>query len=424
MTEFTLPHGDLLIASDQRDWVEGLLSSMAEPSFVEDFNKKVNIEEANANSGFWTELGRYSEIIRPYRVKNGVLTIPVKGMLMKGFPYQARGYATGYEYILEAVKRGVEDEDVAAIHLDVNAPGGTVAGCFDCVDSIFAMRGTKPITAYANESAYSAAYAIASAADDIVVARTGGVGSIGVMAAHMEVSKGLEQRGVTVTLIYAGDKKADGHSAIPLSDRAKADMQARADALHDIFVSTVARNRGLDEQAVRNTEAASFMAPLAVENGLADAVGPLGSPSASADHSNDDEEEEMSKDNQSVALADHEQAVANATAAGTETGKAAGATAERERINAILGSEEAKTRPAAANHVALNSDMSVEAAASFLKGLPEEKGEAPAEPKKSSFENAMETGQHPNVGDEVAGGGDDDDAAFLATFRASRGRTA
>lgn len=422
MTEFTLPHGDFLISPEHQPWVEQALTHLSSSTFAQEFNQKVNSAKAESDStDFWTELGWASDWLRPYRVEDGVLTIPVKGMMLKNFPYALGSWATGYEYIREAILRGAADENIHTINLDIDSPGGMVAGCFDCADAIFEARGTKPINAYANESAYSAAYAIASAADSITVARTGGVGSIGVITMHVDISGMYENAGIKVTPIYAGNHKADGNPYEPLPDDVKTRIQERIDALYTLFVSTVARNRDLSEQSVRDTEAATFMAQEAVENGLADAVGPLGSLSASADHSNDDEDDNMSKDNQSVALADHEQAVADATAAGTETGKAEGATAERERINAILGSEEAKTRPAAAKHVALNSEMTVEAAQAFLAGLPEEKSEVPDGKGKSSFQNAMDNGDHPNVGDE-ANGGDDDDAEFLATFRASRGR--
>jgi signal peptide peptidase SppA len=404
MTDFVMPHGDLLVAPESQEWIESLLATMAEPNFMERFNRKGTSEPSvSAGDDFWTEVkGTWRESLRPYTVNDGVLTIPVKGMLLKGLPYALGGYATGYEYITAAVERGVGDRQVGEIVLDINSPGGTVAGCFDCSDVVFAARGAKPIRAMANESAYSAAYAIASAADDITVARTGGVGSIGVIAAHMEVSSRLEQQGIKVTPVYAGKQKIDGQPYVPLSDEAKARMQERTDALYDIFVSTVARNRGLDEQTVRDTEAATFMAPQAVENGLADAVGTLDSLSANADPSNnDDEDEEMSTVEQAV----HDAAVAQATTDGNTAGKMTGATDERARVSTIMDSEEAKTRPAAARHVALNSNMSAEEASTFLTGLPEETPQVdPNANNGNSFADEMSNGNNPNLGADDGNG--------------------
>jgi len=408
MTDFPIPHGHFLIAPDAKDWAESLAKQMASAEFAAEFNQKVTEQAASANGDFWTELGQYSAYLRPYRVdKQGTLTVPVKGMLMKGFPFAWGGMATGYEYINAANSRGVSDEEVNRIVLEINSPGGGVAGCFDCADAIYTARGAKPIMAVADEFAYSAAYAIASSADRIAVARTGGVGSIGVMSAHIDMTSALERNGVKITPIFAGAQKADGQPFVPLSEEAKARMQERINAIYDIFVSTVARNRGLDEQTVRGTEAAVFMAPQAVEMGLADAVGSLDSLSASADQSNDDEDIEMSKENQMVAQADHETAVAAAAAEANTEGHAAGRAAERERIAAILDSEEAKSHPAAARHVALNTDMSAADAGTFLKALPAETPAAAAKPG-DQFEKLMDESGNPNLG---AGGQHDDTKA-------------
>lgn len=402
MSDKFLIHGDLLVSAEHASVVVSLLQRLEDAVGQSDLQIVEGGPEHAASGDFWTEYqGTSLARLRPYNVRGGKAMVPVKGMLLKGFPFAFGGIATGYEYIEAAVLRAAADPDVDEIVLDIDSPGGTVAGCFDCADAIYGARGSKPITAYANESAYSAAYAIASAADTISVARTGGVGSIGVIMQHMDVSKMLESYGVTVTLIYAGDRKADGNPYEALSDEVKARFQARTDALYEIFVSTVARNRDMDEQAVRDTEAATFMPQKAVEIGLADSVGPLGSLSANADQSNDDGDEQMSKENLSVTQADHEAAIAAATKDATEAATVAGAQAERARIAAIMDSEEAKTHPAAARHVALNTDMTAEAAAAFLAGLPEEKTEAATSTGTSSFETAMNSGDNPNLGAET-----------------------
>ncbi|MFU1607312.1 S49 family peptidase [Sulfitobacter pontiacus] len=420
MNDFTPPHGDLLIAQEAHGWVESLLAKLNSAEFASDFTQKVRImDDADSDDFFFLGSGS----LRPYNVSKGVLTIPVKGMLMAGLTFALGNMATGYEYITAAVERGAADPEVKEIVLDVNSPGGTVPGCFDCADAIFGVRGHKPIRAVANEAAYSAAYAIASSADSIQVARTGGVGSIGVMTAHMDMSAALEARGVKVTSITAGKHKDDGAPFKPLSDHAKKHMQDRVEAIHTIFVSTVARNRDMDEQAVRDTEAATFMAQEAVELGLADTVGPLGKTSATADPSTDNnEDEDMTTKTTSVDLAEHEAAVASATATATT----AGAADERVRVAAIMDSEEAKTRPTAARHIALNSDMTAEAASKFLAGIPEEakaadtSTPAPADPGQQ-FNAAMQNG-NPELGASGGGNSDDDsDKSFLASYRSMRG---
>ncbi|HEM7839808.1 S49 family peptidase [Burkholderia multivorans] len=222
------------------------------------------------------------EFSRPGRVPDtgydmiadtGVAMIEVQGTLVQKLgtlrPYSGM---TGYDGLREAILRAHADPEVKAIVLDIDSPGGEVAGCFDLVDTIYGLRGDKPIWAILTESAYSAAYAIASAADRIIVPRTGGVGSIGVITMHVDWSKALTDAGITVTFITYGDRKADFHPEIPLSKEALEAAQADINAMGELFVNTVARNRNLSADAVRDTQAACFMGANGVSLGLADAV--------------------------------------------------------------------------------------------------------------------------------------------------------
>lgn len=261
-----------LVAPHQRERFESCLAAIATEATM--------LGEAMAatrgSDEFWTELGeRGTRVLRPYVVKDGLLLLPVKGVLLHAFPFQLFDYATGYEYIWKAFERGLGDKDVKGIALVVDSPGGMVAGNFDLVDRMFAARGTKPVRAFAAESAYSAAYSIASVADRLVVSRTGGVGSIGVVTTHLDISKAYDEIGFKVTFIYAGAHKVDGNPFEPLPDAVKARIQERIDALYAVFVDTVARNRNLDAAAVRATEAQTFTATEAKANGLSDAIGAL-----------------------------------------------------------------------------------------------------------------------------------------------------
>src|SRR5690606_35412971 len=102
-----------------------------------------------------------------------------------------------------------------------------------------------------------------------------GVGSIGVVTSHVDMSKMMDDIGYKITFIHAGKHKVDGNSYESLKPEVKERIQARINELYDVFVATVARNRGLDEQAVRDTEALTFSPSEAMSKGLADSVGPL-----------------------------------------------------------------------------------------------------------------------------------------------------
>jgi signal peptide peptidase SppA len=208
-----------------------------------------------------------------YDLVNGVAVIPIEGTLVQK-NYCLRSYSgmTGYDGIRCAFMHACANPSASAIVLDIDSPGGEVAGCFDLVDLISSARGTKPIWAILTESAYSAAYAIASAADRIVVPRTGGAGSIGVIAVLAEMSGLLKKEGVTVNIIQFGARKADGNPYEALPAEARARFQEQIDKLGELFVETVAENRGISPDAVRGLEAATFMADEALKLKLVDAV--------------------------------------------------------------------------------------------------------------------------------------------------------
>ncbi|RZF15025.1 S49 family peptidase [Serratia marcescens] len=208
-----------------------------------------------------------------YDVVGGIAVIPVQGTLVQKLgslrPYSGM---TGYDGIRQSFLTAISDPEVSGICLDIDSPGGEVAGCFDLVDEIYHARGSKPIHAILTENAYSAAYAIASAADRIHVPRTGGVGSVGVIVIHCDWSQRIKEDGLAVTIITYGDRKAESNPYVKLSDQARAAIQDDVDAMGRLFVSTVARNRGITEKTIRNTQAACFLAADGVKLGLADAV--------------------------------------------------------------------------------------------------------------------------------------------------------
>ncbi len=205
---------------------------------------------------------------------DGVAVIPIHGSLVhRASGMDAMSGMRSYGSIHAEFADAMADGNVSGIVLHIDSGGGEVAGAFDLADAIFAARGTKPIIAVASEHAYSAAYLLASAADRAILPRTGGVGSIGVVSVHLDVSGADEKGGVTYTPIFAGAKKVDFWPHASLSDRARAEGQAEVDRLYGLFCETVARNRGLSVSAVRATEAGCLYGADAVTAGLADEVG-------------------------------------------------------------------------------------------------------------------------------------------------------
>ena len=225
--------------------------------------------------GYETDLVQ-SEFKQPKHAKladsKNISVVPVYGSLVnRTHGLDTMSGLTTYDSIRNDFRAALES-DSDAILLDIDSPGGEASGVMDLSDEIYEARGEKPIYAVANESAFSAAYAIASAADTIFLSRTGHVGSIGVIAVHRDQSEADAKAGMKYTTIYKGDRKADLSPHGPLSDEAKAMLDDEVTDHYELFVKTVARNRGLPEAQVMATQAAMFMGDKAVSKKLADEV--------------------------------------------------------------------------------------------------------------------------------------------------------
>ncbi len=167
--------------------------------------------------------------------------------------------------------------DVKAIVLDVNSPGGTVQGVQELSDKIYQGRKQKHIVAVANSLAASAAYWIATAADEVVVTPSGQVGSIGVFTVHQDFSKAYEEAGIKTTLISAGKHKVDGNPFEPLSEEARERIQENINYFYGMFVQAVGRNRGVPVSTARNSfgQGRVVNADEALESGMVDRVATL-----------------------------------------------------------------------------------------------------------------------------------------------------
>lgn len=214
----------------------------------------------------------------PNRVAGTIAVLPLLGTISQraGMMTNFSG-GTSTEIFAKAFRSALADESVRAIVLDVDSPGGTVYGVDELAGEIFRARGKKPIVAAVNSLAASAAYWIASAADEIAVTPGGEVGSIGVYAMHVDESQLDEKVGLKITLISAGKFKTEGNPFEPLSGDARGAIQKRVDEYYDMFAGAVVRNRSTTAAAARKGfgEGRVVGAKEAVELGMADRIATL-----------------------------------------------------------------------------------------------------------------------------------------------------
>jgi len=210
--------------------------------------------------------------------RGGVLVLPIVGTIT-----QRAGLMSEWSGGVSAEKLGaqfdkaMDSADIGTIVFDVDSPGGEVSGIPELAAKIYEARGKKKVIAVANSLMASAAYYIASAADEVVVTPSGLIGSIGVLHVHAEYSEALDDAGIKVTITRAGKRKAEVNSYEPLTDGAAARMQEMIDDYYEQFVAAVAEHRGTSPEAVRvgYGQGGVLTAARAVSAGLADRVATL-----------------------------------------------------------------------------------------------------------------------------------------------------
>jgi len=210
-------------------------------------------------------------------VRDGVAVVPVRGSLMRE-PYfmSSRAKSWSYTGLRTRMEEALGREDVKAIVLDIDSPGGEAVGLAELSDFIYAARRSKPVDAVISGFGASAAYFIASAARSVFVARDAVVGSIGTILIVLDWSKFDEKQGLQEIHIVASQSPKKDPDAT--TDEGHAQLQTYVDAIADVFVGSVARNRGVSAQTVLSDFGGGdvMVGEAAVAAGLADGVATLG----------------------------------------------------------------------------------------------------------------------------------------------------
>lgn len=214
-----------------------------------------------------------------YDILDGVAVLPIEGVMAKRanmFMQISGGVST--QLAIRDLQDAVRDPAVHSIILSIDSPGGTVDGTQSFAQAIRAAREVKPVVTLASGTIASAAYWGGSAAEAIYITDgTTQVGSIGVVATHVDVSKAEEQRGVKTTEVFAGKFKRISSQYGPLTDAGRASMQEQVDYTYSLFVQAVAEQRSVSVEKVLSDMADGrvFMGQQAIDAGLVDGVSTL-----------------------------------------------------------------------------------------------------------------------------------------------------
>ena len=295
--------------------------------------------------------------------RGSVAVIEASGpMLRRANFFSAISGATSYDVLRRDLQAALDDPAIKAIVLNLDTPGGEVTGVDELAKAIKAGTAQKKIVAYVGGTAASAGYWLASQASEIVISETAILGSIGVRAALQDTSKKDAEAGKIEFI----SSKAPGKRVDLSTDEGRARIQRTIDALESVFINTVAEGRGVkgDDVTANFGGGDVLIGAAAVAAGMADRIGNFEaviselagrSPSPSTSRRTAKMNEDM------IAKAEHTAAV--------EAARKEGATAERDRVKAILALDEAKDKQASALHLALTTDLAPDAMKAVLVGL-------------------------------------------------------
>ena len=443
------------------NYATGTPWAMTEPSL--DTVLTIAKREQDSIEAITERLGRPLEHSHQITMYGQTAVLPVTGPLFRyANLFTAISGATSYEVLARELGQALDNPAVQSIILDIDSPGGEVNGCAELANLIYQSRERKPIIAYCSGDAASGAYWIASSCERIVISETASLGSIGVV--------GIYKRSNDAEQFEIVSSQSPFKRLNPQDEGDRARLQSRIDALAEIFISAVAKHRGLDPPTVKAQfgQGDLLIGAQAVTQGLADSISTLAqtlqelnnqqscesSPATAQGFlvSNFSSKKEADMPDQhnrqpqpgttleasgsvdpkaslslSTLKADHPQLIqalheewtqANAGAVHTQSIES-GRQQERERIAAILDSDPAEGRESLARHLAFATDMSVDMATAAMSAAP--KQSASPVSQTSGFESAMAQMNNPAIEPADESALDDADNIAQRIARYSRG---
>jgi ClpP class serine protease len=387
-------------------------------------------------------------------VRDGVAVIPIVGPI---FPranlLTFLSGATALSEVNRDYQVALESSNVRSILFAVDSPGGAASGINEFANIVFAARGTKKVMAYASGMAASAAYWIATAASEVVIDRTALVGSVGVIVG-VPVQEAPDQNGMR--RIYIVSANAPGKDPDPRTDAGVTQIRRMLNAVEGEFVAALARQRNVTTEKVLSDFGRGdvVVGEAALAAGMADRFGsfedvigqlaaasaPVGTSIAAA--AAQPQETSMTtqmgaaeKDKappatqQSQPQQGQQPAPAATQQPNADTVRADATAAERQRIGAIVGSEQAKGREQLAAHLAFNTAMTSADAIKVLEASPKQAvaaapaAPAGAKPPENLLAAAMVGVKNPDVGaDGGKGGGNGDETQAAVNLILNAGK--
>ena len=247
------------------------------------------------------KLGRPLNNTQTVKVRDGVAVLSVNGPIFRyaSWFHQISG-GTSIQVLSKDFNTALEDNDVKAILLNLDSPGGQANGVSEFANMVFKARGIKPIYAFVGGNAASGAYWIASAAEKIVISDTAILGSIGTVIQIQDTSEKDKKSGVrTFDLV---SRKSPLKRVDPNTEQGQEQIMKMLDTLTDVFISAVATHRGVETSKVEKDfgKGGVMVGQENIDAGLADEIGSFESILTVLQNKTDEEELNMAEDKKEV----------------------------------------------------------------------------------------------------------------------------
>jgi len=247
-----------------------------EPGFLQSFLEMASSRDLSFDEAKMGSLFDLINNANTYERKDDIAIISVSGSLIKKANpiLQFLLGVSSYETIESNFRKALQDDQVKAIMMRYDTPGGLVSGLSSLSNLIYGSRKVKPIMAYV-ENATSAGYWLASSASSVILGEvTSKVGSIGCVAIHRSIKNAAEKLGIEFTVIASGAFKKLGNEYEQLSEKDREYFQGRIEHYHDLFLDAVSRNLGkpVDQLPENVKESQVFIGQEGITNGLASEI--------------------------------------------------------------------------------------------------------------------------------------------------------
>ena len=202
-------------------------------------------------------------------IEDGIAHIPIGGPVGRGLGSMEKGAgAVDVDDVAEELDQAEESDEVRAIILDIDSPGGMVSGTPELADRIAAVQ--KPIYSFSGGLIASAAYWLASATDAIFATKSADIGSIGVYIPWADFSEAYAKEGVKIELFTSGKYKGMGFPGTSLSAEQRGLLKDRVIDIANMFYAHVQANR--PDVQDESMQGQTFKADKARDLGLIDEV--------------------------------------------------------------------------------------------------------------------------------------------------------